>query len=236
MIKNILAAGAVVLAAAGGAAALSGTAHAAPTTVTAHTYVTNRPDGGHGGTWAYDDFTRTLTVTVAAVQNPADTAAHLTDYTATITDDGQFHAIIGVLAPNQVVPGVKITRSVSGEMDGTYALTVTAPSTDTLTGTVPASENDNFGAPAVTTTNWPVQAFASATGVTVNGGAYNWTYKAQCETWVDSSANGDGNLAGDGNITGKSCTPPPPPSHDRDHGKKNDHDHDSDDRGRHHHR
>lgn len=231
MIKNILATGAIVLAAAGGAVALSGTAHAAPTTVTAHTLVTNRPDGGHGGTWAYDDFTRTLTVTVAA--NQAGAPAGDTLYNATITDHGQFHAIIGVLAPNQVVPGVKITSSVSGEMDGTYSLTVTAPSTDTLTGTVPASENDNFGAPAVTTTNWPVQAFASATGVSVSGGAYNWTYTSRCETWVDSSANGDGNLAGDGNITGKSCTPPPPPSHDRDHGR-NDRDHDSDDRGRHH--
>lgn len=206
MIKNVMAAGAVVLIAAGGAVLASGTAHAAPVTLTASTQVSNRPDGGHGGTWAYDDFTRTLTVTVAADQSSAPAGDTL--YNATITDDGQFNAIVGALAPNQVVPGVKITASVHGHMHGTYSITVTAPTADTLTGTVPATEDDNFSAPLVTTTNWPVQAFASPTGVSVAGGAYNWTYTRACEQWTDSSANGDGNLLGDGNITGKSCTPP----------------------------
>jgi hypothetical protein len=196
--------------AAAGAFAFGGVAHAAPapTTVTATTHVTNRPDGGHGGTWAYDNFQRTLTVTVAATQNPADTTAGLVDYTATITDKGQFSAIVGADAPNQVVAGVKVTHGVTGSLNGTYSLTVTAPVADTLTGVVPATENDNFAAPANTTDNWPKLAFATPVGVTVTGGAYSWKYATACETWVDSSVNGDGNLAGDGNITGRICAVP----------------------------
>lgn len=225
-VTRLLAAGAVALA---GLTATAMAAHAAPTTVTAHTAISNRPDSGNGGTWAYDDFGRTLTVTLAAVQNPADTAKHLTDYTATVTDNGDFHAIIGTDTPNQVVPGLKIASGVSGEMHGSITYTITAPSTDTLTGTVPATENDNFGAPAVTTGNWPAQAFATSAGVTVTeGSTWSWTYSTRCETWVDSSANGDGNLAGDGNITGKSCTPPV--KHPKPHGHS---DNDRDDHGHH---
>jgi hypothetical protein len=212
MLKSILTAGAAALAVTGGAVLASGTALAAPSTVTAVTQVSNRPDGGHGtpSTWAYDDFTRTLTVTVASVQNPADTTAGLTDYTATITDHGQFHAVLGAGTPNQsgVFAGAHIVHGVSGAMNGTYSLTVTAPSADTLTGTVPATEDDNFGAPAVTTANWPKQAFATATGVSVAGGSYSWTYTRACESWTDASGT-DGNAPADGNITGKLCVPPP---------------------------
>ena len=208
-LSRVIGAGAAAVAAVTVLGISGGAAHAAPGTVTAHTYVSNRPDGGNGGTWAYDDFTRTLTVKVAAVQNPADAKAGLTDYTARVTDGGQFNAIVGMLAPNQAVPGVKITGSVRGGMHGSISYTVTAPSADTLTGTVPATENDNFGAPATTTGNWPKLAFASPAGVTVTENSdWTWTYTTRCETWVDSAANGDGNLLADGNITGKSCTPP----------------------------
>ena len=215
MLKKIMLAAAAPVVALGiqwGAAA-----HASPSSVTAHTQVSNRPDGGNGGTWAYDTFTRTLTVKVAAVQNPADTAAHLTDYTATVTDYGQFNAIVGTLAPDQAVPGVKILSSVKGPMHGSISYTVTAPSTDGLTGTVPATEDDNFGAPVTTTGNWPKLAFASPSGVTVTENSdWSWTYSDRCETWTDSAANGDGNLLADGNITGRSCTPPGHHRHDRD--------------------
>jgi hypothetical protein len=196
--------------AAAGAFTLGGVAHAAPapTRVTATTHVTNRPDGGHGGTWAYDNFARTLTVTLDSPQPASGVPAGDLAYTATITDHGQFNAIVGAETPNQVVAGAKIAHSVSGSLNGTYAYTVVAPSTDTLTGVVPATENDNFGAPLVTTGAWPVQAFASPTGVVATGGAYSWKYATACETWVDSSVNGDGNLAGDGNITGRICAVP----------------------------
>lgn len=214
MLKRTLAAVAAPVAVLGGLAFASGAAHAAtttPTTVTATTHVTNRPDSGHGGIWAYDSFARTLTVTKAATQ-PADTT--ITAYTATITDKGGFTTVGGAGTPNQFVSGTKILHNgVKGEVNGSYALTVTAPSTDTLTGVVPATENDNFsttGAGFTSTTDWPKLAFASATGVVVTGGAYNWTYATACEKWVDSSANGDGNTANDGNITGKICFTPHP--------------------------
>ena len=195
-----------VLAVIGGTVAATA-AHAAVTTVTATTHVTNRPDGGHAGTWAYDDFLRTLTVTQDAV-NPVGTPAGDNAYTATIVDKGVFHAIVGAGAPNQVVAGVKVAHSVSGVINGTYSYTVVAPIADGLTGVVPANENDNFGTATNTTGNWPTLAFATPANAAATGGAYNWTYNTACEQWVDSSTNGDGNLAGDGNITGAICAHP----------------------------
>lgn len=205
------------LAVLGGMAFGSGAAHAAtataPTTVTATTHVTDRPDSGNGGTWAYDTFDRTLTVTAAAKQNPADTAKNLVDYTVTVTDQGFFSAVQGTGTPNQFVPGTKVMHAVKGTMNGGLSYTVTAPATDSLTGVIPASENDNFstsGAGFVSTGDWPKLAFMTPTNVTVNENSdWSWTYKTACETWVDSAANGSGNQANDGNITGKICVTPP---------------------------
>src|ERR1700735_920339 len=106
-----------VLAATGfglGAVANTAVAHAAPTTVTAHTAVSNPPDGGNGGPWAYDDFGRTLTVSVASSR--AGVPVGDTAYTASVTDHGQFNAVVGSLAPNQVVAGVKGLHAVEGAM------------------------------------------------------------------------------------------------------------------------
>lgn len=207
-------AAAVPVLALGAGLAAGSPAHAAPARVTAVTHVSNRPDNGHGtpAVWAYDSFARTLTVAVAVHQNPADTVNHLTDYTATITDKGGFTTVGGAGTPNQsIVPGAKIAHNgVKGTLNGTYSLAVVAPAADTLTGIVPALENDNFAAPTVSTTDWPSLAFASKTGVVVTGGAYEWDYATACEKWTDSSANGDGNQVSDGNIAGRICATPPP--------------------------
>jgi hypothetical protein len=182
-------------------------AEAAPSTVTASTHITNRPDSGNGGTWAYDNFKRTLTVTVAASQ--AGVTAGDTAYTATVSDSGHFSALVGADTPNQVMAGAKIEHSASGSMNGGITYTVTAPSADALTGTVAATENDNFsttGAGFTSTGNWPKLAFASAAGVTVTeGNAWSWKYATACESWTDAASNGDGNLVNDGNITGMRC-------------------------------
>ena len=46
-------------------------------------------------------------------------------------------------------------------------------------------------------------------GVTVTEGTtWSWTYSTGCESWTDSAANGDGNQAADGNVTGKACAVP----------------------------
>jgi hypothetical protein len=213
-----IAALAAPVAVAAAALAGGGTAHAAvtPTTVTAVTHVINRPDNGHGTppVWAYDTFARTLTVTLAAPQ-PKGTPAGDLAYDVTITDKGGFSTVGGAGTPNQAAPGLKVAHNgVRGSVNGSYALTATAPEGDTLTGIVPATENDNFsstGAGFVSTGDWAKQAFASPAGVVVGGGKYSWTYATACEKWVDSSANGDGNTANDGNITGKTCEPAPAP-------------------------
>jgi hypothetical protein len=180
-------------------------AHADTTTVTATTTITNRPDSGHGGVWSDLNMQRTVTVTLAADQGTTPSTEKL--YTATITDRGGFTAIAGALAPNQSTAGVKVASAVKGSVTGTYALTVVAPSGDTLTGAVPATEDDQnstTGREFVSTGDWVQQVFATKTGVTVTGGAYSWTYTdiRNCQQWTDSSTNGDGNLAADGNITG----------------------------------
>jgi hypothetical protein len=207
--KRRLAVAGITLAVASGGVVWGSAAHAAtpPTMVTARTQVINRPDSGNGGTWAYDNFERTLTVTLDSPQ-PTEPAGTLS-YTATATDHGSFSAIVGQDTPNRAVAGLKIAHSASGSMNGGITYTITAPSTDTLTGTVPATENDNFTGPAVTTANWPLEAFTSPTGVTVTeGNTWSWKYATACESWTDSAANGSGNLAADGNITGKRCVFP----------------------------
>jgi hypothetical protein len=200
---------AAVIAAAAGTAATAGTALAGPANVTAVTRVTDRADSGNGGTWAYDDLTRTLNV----VRDPSlDAAAPAGDvgYDATVTDKGTFTTVVGALSPNQAVAGVKVAHAVKGTVTGGISYTVYAPVADVADGTVPATENDNFAAtPLESTGNWPQQAFETATGVTVTeGSTWSWTYGTGCETWTDSAANGDGNQAADGNITGKACAVP----------------------------
>jgi hypothetical protein len=209
---GVLAASAI---AAAGVMLSAGGAHAAPTTVTAVTHISDRPDGGNGGTWAYDTFDRTLTVTVAADQSGA--APNTTLYNATVADSGTFSAVQGALTPNQATAGLKISRAVDGTMTGGITYTIVAPSTDTLTGTVPAAEDDLFSTASngfVSTGDWPKQAFATAVGVTVTeASTWSWTYKTACEQWVDAASNNDGNNAADGNIHGNVCvTPPPPPA------------------------
>jgi hypothetical protein len=194
-------------AALGGALALPAAAQAAPVSAHAVTHVINRADSGNGGTWAYDTFNRTLDIRVAPSQ--ASAPAGDTLYVAVVKDAGAFTARQGELTPNQVTAGLKITHAVKGTMNGGISYTVTAPTGDTLTGTVPKVENDAFGAAKVTTADWPEQAFASTTGVTVTEGTtWSWRYATQCGAWTDSAANGDGNQAGDGNITGRVCPVP----------------------------
>jgi hypothetical protein len=219
MIKRILAALAAPLALGGALALGAGAANASPvpTTVTAVTHVQNRADSGANGNWAYDDYARTLTVTDSntACQGIESFSSETDNcYTATISDVGQFHAIVGAFTPNQSHLGLKVERGVSGSMNGGASYTLYAPKSDTLTGTVKAFENDHFGAPSsgdTTTSDWPAQTFSSPSGVTLAydnaGNDWSWTYKTGCESWTDSGVNGDGNLAADGNITGRLCAP-----------------------------
>jgi hypothetical protein len=75
--------------------------------LTATTRIVNRYDSGGNGNWAYDTFTRTLTVTylgkVTPAQILADPALALTPYEfdATLADQGTFKDIPGAFTPNQ---------------------------------------------------------------------------------------------------------------------------------------
>lgn len=208
MLHAKLAATAAALALIGGGAAAAslsaGAAVAPPSTVTGVTHITDRPDSGNGGIWAYDTFDRTLTVTA----DPANNTAEQLAYTATISDSGTYDAITGVHAPNQSTPGTLITHGVSGPMSGTWSYEILAPNTDTLTGVIPVAEDDQFGANPnlVHSSDWPALAFASPEGVVVTPkDDWSWTYSTACEQWTDAADNGDGNIAVDGNITGRTC-------------------------------
>lgn len=189
------------------AAAFSSSASAATpaSSVTFSTTIQNRPDNGHGtpARWAYDNFTRKLLVVESPQGCPGMPATGDTCYAASISDSGTFDAILGAGAP--AGRGGQITHAVHGTLIGSYAVTAYAPDTDTLTGTVPATEDDNFADPTGvhTTTNWLTQAFATPGDVVVGASlGYDWTYTDTCERWSDASTNNDGQDPSAGNITG----------------------------------
>jgi hypothetical protein len=205
--KRLAAALAVPLAVAGVAVA-AGTAHAAPTTVTATTHIYNDPDSGNGGVWATDAFNRAVTVSVAADQTgiPAGSVR----YTASISDSGTFVTHAGADTPNQYIAGQKISHAVTGTFSGSASYVIVAPSGDVLGSTFPADLNANNATltGAQSTSDWPEQALTPDTGASVTLGNWSWTYTDKAgETWVDSSVNGDGNTVADGNITGLTVMP-----------------------------
>lgn len=209
-------------------------AHAATATplFTATTSVTNAPDSGGNGTWAFDTYTRTFSVypdpggcTAMAGFGAADTC-----YSATVADLGTSETIPGAYQPNQGDPatGDKISGpSVTASMTGSAGYTFYAPGAD-----LPSAANvhqtvaDNYAAAAGenSTDGWFMQAFkAGDTSVigSINATGWSWSYATGCETWTDAWNNGDGqsaNLSADGNITGLVCpasvtvTPSPAPA------------------------
>ena len=190
------------------AAAFASSASAATPggSLTFSTNIQNRPDNGHGtpARWAYDNFTRQLTISVADPSScPGMPATGDTCFFAAIRDNGTFDAILGAGAP--AGRGGQITHAVTGNLNGAYGVAAYAPDTDTLTGTVPATEDDNFADPTGvhTTTNWLTQAFATPGDVVLDGTPlYSWSYGDTCELWTDASTNNDGQDASAGNITG----------------------------------
>jgi hypothetical protein len=216
----------------GGAALGAGTASAGTvvTVVTGVTHLTNNGDSGNGAisTWADDDFSRTLTVTASSDCTPV---TGLTCYTATVSDSGSFTARIGNGdAPNPASttdPGTNIASAVTGSLKGSASyLFETAAAPNALNIPVNLDNDGVYQADGITSTrDWfenafPAEsAFYNSAGIAlVNGAAsdtalqdnWTWAYSTGCESWTDSSANGDGGEVGDGNITGTVCVTPPP--------------------------
>jgi hypothetical protein len=207
----------------GGAAAAATSASASTPLVTASTIITNNPDSGGDGAWAYDDFTRTLTISTDTSSDCASLTGWETAdscYTAEVTDTGTAATIVGAFQPNQ---GTTVTADqTAGKVTGPreqvpfsgsasyqfYAPRGIIPSA----AVVPANRDNDFTAQtgAFSMSSWFLQAFTSAGQEGVYGqiGDWSWTYKNSCEKWTDASTNNGGQstpLADDGNITGKVC-------------------------------
>lgn len=205
-------------------AAQGASASASPGYAVSH--LTARPDSGNNGNWALDNIWRYLSVsggTPVASSDCAGSPAHCYAFTAIISDSGTFATIGGAYTPNQVNAGQKIRGRVSGDMEGAAAYAFDASAQPDM-ALVPASVS---GA-ADDTASWYTLAFPAGTTFDPGTSAdadinpWSWSYHADCityrtvtrhhrrrreirvtrEQWVDAATNGDGNLAGDGNITG----------------------------------
>jgi hypothetical protein len=198
---------ALVLAAAlpAGMVAFAGAASAAPApprSVTAATFVTDRPDSGNGGYWADDSMLRVITITLTGGTPGAY------KFTAHLTDEGSFTTIKGALAPNQggSYAGQAEKASVTGILNGSADFTFTA-STLPSSSLVPLFENDHGNVPSDSTSTWYQLAFHAGTVFGGPGiGKWGWTYftltPGSGQWWADTSSNGYGDLTGDGQITG----------------------------------
>lgn len=222
---TIAAFGGIVLGTAGQASAA-----VTPHPVTAITQLHNRPDGGGNGTWAKDNFKRTLTEHyLGKSTDPAHASAPYM-YWAQVSDSGTFLDIPGAFTPDQGgsdLGKVLKPRQVSGPMSGTGTWGLFYASAKSHSSFVPrnlpASQNTN---PAYASSTWPELAFpAGTTFVGVSENTYDYNYQAVPFTkyvvkivhgkrtivkvtgfrqhWEDANYNADGQLPRyDGNITG----------------------------------
>jgi hypothetical protein len=175
---------------------------------TAVTHLTSRADSGGNGNWAVDDITRTVAVTNhghVALANCGGGATDCYSYTATLSDAGTFVTDAGAFTPNQGGGNVgdKILSTVHGNLNGSGTFTFDASRLPDAS-LVPVHVSGN----ADSTSTWTQQFFPAGTVFTGAGlnNDWSWTYhsanKTPVQSWVDSAANGGGQSAIDGNITG----------------------------------
>jgi hypothetical protein len=185
-----------------------------PFTFTTHTVLINRPDSGGGGNnWAKDNALRTLVITETA--RNATTGVY--SFKATLTDVGTFTTVPG-LTPNQGAPytGMHELHVVTGKLSGYGTYTFTATRLPVI-GNMPTHSSTPAPTGIETTSEWYKQAFPNGTVFDVgNPGIQDWiwtyTYNQTAqvgattvnlpEFWVDSAADGGGQLPADGNIDG----------------------------------
>lgn len=203
----------------GGAAIAATTASAAVTTASATTTITGRDDSGNNGNWAKDAMTRTVSATLVGLHaGPECDGLNVSgpntcyQFTGSVEDtNGTFATDVGAFTPNQSTPGTHIAGE--GALDGTFfggsasGFTFYASSNALSTARVPGSVT---GDGPVGTSEWISLLFPADTGFAgdlLPGWSWSYTEPVFCGHWVDAFNNGDGNLAGDGNITGVSqCT------------------------------
>lgn len=187
-----------------------------PGPLTASTHVTNRSDNGGGGTWAKDDFVRTIQLTADGLANPSHCAGQVpcAHYFFKIVDgnnggaNGGFVSVPGALAPNQG-PGhtgqhVGFTfGSFGGDQEGDFYTSMT---TDPHGFNVPA----NFSGDSVSSSRWPTLEWASPNlskffGLGASRFAYWYQTTISHQHWNDAGGPGTDNCDGqcfiDGQIT-----------------------------------
>lgn len=190
--------------------------------VTVH--LTNRPDSGGHGPWAYDEVMRTADVchvpapTVSANVDGRKEQDRTWHYRATVIDDGTFNTITGTA--NSPGKGANLTAIVPGYMGGSYTASFTAPAG--WTGWLGATWNgQTLNGVAGTAANPSTSDWVKAlwkddfAGNSINND-WKWTYWTcskspldALEQWIyDYVHNGTG--PNDGDITGKVCSTKPP--------------------------
>ena len=199
------------------AAAANATESAAPDCRTVVSHLVDRPDGGHGtpATWALDTMTRTVKVchTPEAAPMQAQTQTFPWTYTATLVDDGTFVTQGGPAgSPNN---GVALTGGVHGTVHGDAAFAKFTAGHHWAHWNGPALDDKTFhGSAPSGISDWIKNLWSDGFGGTKIVD-YRWAYRTCSESWVDSSAvgNGDGTADGPhgaGDITGKPCASPSP--------------------------
>lgn len=197
------------------ATAATGTAYAAtaPSPYTAVTHVTHRADGGGGGTWAYDTFTRTIYLTDEGPAAPSHCGGHLPceHFSYTLKDGanggarGGFTTIQGAPAPNQGPghAGDTITASDFGAFSGQQAGDFY---TDALTSPAARNVPKNVSGNGTSSSNWPTLEWPAGTpaGDFFGLGATSFGYRYQVtinhQVWIDATGS-DGQAPADGQIT-----------------------------------
>ena len=175
-----------------------------PYSMSAVTQVVQRGDrSGAVSPWAYDAFTRKAWVTFrgSAPLIYCGTSVGLCyAYTASFYDHGTFMTVAGSQSPNQGAhSGVLISRQVQGSFHGygmfmTFFAT-TRPQAGLVPSTVSGDVHSNY--------RWPELFFPpSTTFAGVYESDYGSYYVAPQQRWVNTSFDGYGQLAVDGNITG----------------------------------
>lgn len=217
-VRFVLIVSAVVLTALGMNAAGAATA---PARVGAGVYFADSGDSGHGGIWADDTFSEAMVVTQLGNADPSNCGGNSPcwKFSVTATDNGSFGTRNGAGTPNQSNPGHLIAGHVPGTMTGKLDWGTFYADTLPLASRVVAQVNNHGLHVDGQTGAMPKQFFPHTVtnGVTdspdvfgLSLDAYDFEYAARCfpaQHWSDTSANDDGNLPGDGNITGgRSCS------------------------------
>jgi hypothetical protein len=182
---------------------------------TAVSVLDNRADvGASSNPWAYDNFTRTLTIRLTGSSGTGASTVYY--YSASYKDKGTFKTVDGALTPNHSGPYANETEngSVTGTLTGGEQYSFTATSLPNMK-LVPASPAPGTGS----TDAWYKLAFPA--GTTFGGaglGNWAWHYTGPVvvtldssgkhviavvhERWADTASNNGGQLAQDGNING----------------------------------